>query len=199
MGVDSKSKKEIGKNRKNISIRKEKYMAYTNLMTDAVKLERAKQQMEDYVKDGYKIFMDTCSLLTDAADTFWQNIIPFLQTYGTKVIIPMRCGQELEKHAGNAANPELAQKAKHTLKIVNQLISAGYVEIRGEASDNFADNVFLTVFTKFRIHENLLLITQDRGLTRDVLKLNDVRSVRGYPVEVMHVNARGSLSRSTPY
>ena len=62
------------------------------------------------------------------------------------------------------------------------MLTAGYVEIRGEKSDNFADNVFQVVFTKFRMTNRLLLITQDNNLAKDILALNNNRSVKAKQV-----------------
>ena len=51
--------------------------------------ELAREILENYVKE-YKIFIDTCSLLHPKAEEFWANIIPYLEKYQTKVIIPSR-------------------------------------------------------------------------------------------------------------
>lgn len=155
--------------------------------------------MEQYVKDDYKIFIDTCSLLENSADIFWQNIIPYLNQYHSKIIIPLRCIDELQKHQKNTSNPDLSKRALNSLKIVKQLLTAGYVEVRGENTDNFADNVFAFVFTKFRMTEKLLLITQDRDLSEDILKLNDSKAVNhANPIHVRKINQYGYFSNIYP-
>ena len=64
-------------------------------------MENAKaSQSNDWLNtyaQKWKIFIDTCSLLTDSIDMFWSNILPHLNQYNSKVIIPYRCIQELEK------------------------------------------------------------------------------------------------------
>lgn len=156
----------------------------------------AKNALDSYAKD-WKIFMDTCSILHFAADKFWMNIIPLLRQYQSKVIIPLRSIEELQKHEANTGKPELAENAKKWLKILNQLINAGFVEIRGEQGDNFADNVFQVVFTKFRMTHKLLLITQDNDLAKDIIALNSNKSVRANPVHVKRINQYGFLSNFT--
>ena len=156
----------------------------------------AKNVLENYVKD-WKIFMDTCSILHFATDKFWMNIIPLLQQYQNKVIIPLRSIEELQKHEANTGKPELAENAKNCLKVLHQLINAGFVEIRGEQGDNFADNVFQVVFTKFRMTLKLLLITQDNDLAKDITALNSNNSVRANPVHVKRLNQYGFLSNFT--
>ena len=154
----------------------------------------AQTMLESMVSD-YKIFIDTCSLLEPSADSFWTNIIPFLHTKLKKVIIPVRCIEELQKHEKDKNDPSLSQRARECLKKLEQLRKAGYVEFRGDKTDNFADNVFNVVFTKFRMQYNLLLITQDRNLADDILKLNDSKSVNSkYKIQVKRINKYGYLS-----
>ncbi|MCH3960188.1 MAG: zinc-ribbon domain containing protein [Selenomonas sp.] len=157
------------------------------------KEEYARRGLENYVKD-WKIFLDTCSCLHFAADKFWMNIIPLLQQYQKKIIIPLRCIEELQKHAGNQEKKELSESSLKALKIMQQLIKAGYVDVRGEDRDDFADEVFQEAFLRFRRKYKLLLITQDNGLAKDILKLNESESVRGYSVHVKRLNKYGFLS-----
>lgn len=158
------------------------------------KQDVAKRFMEGYCKD-YKIFIDTCSLLHISSDKFWMNIIPLLHQYQNKIFVPYKCWEEIEKHSKNKDNVELSSKAQNCLKQLKQLMEAGYIEIRGEKSDNFADNVFQVVFTKFRVNYKLLLITQDNNLAKDILALNDNKSVKANPVKVNRINKFGFLSK----
>lgn len=153
----------------------------------------AKSVLEDYAKN-WKIFMDTCSILHFAADKFWLNIIPLLRQYQNKIIIPLRSIEELQKHESNTRDSELAKNAKNCLRLMKKLINAGFVEIRGEQGDNFADNVFQVVFTKFRMTYKLLLITQDNDLAKDIIALNSNKSVRANPVQVKRINQYGFFS-----
>lgn len=153
----------------------------------------AQNALENYVKDC-KIFIDTCSILHFAADKFWINIIPFLEHYQNKIIIPLKCIEELQKFVNNPAKHNLSENAKNSLKKIQQLINAGFVEIRGEQNDILADNVFQSVFTKFRMIHKLLLITQDNNLAKDITALNSSKSVRAKPVQVKRINQYGYLS-----
>lgn len=117
------------------------------------------KEIECYTED-WKIFIDTCSLLHSSADKFWLNIIPLLHQNQNKVIVLLRCFEELENLSNSNEKEDLAFNAKNCLKIVKQLISAGIVDLGEKYTDNFADNVFQVVFTKFRMTHELLLITQ---------------------------------------
>ncbi|ORU00833.1 hypothetical protein D081_0815 [Anaerovibrio sp. JC8] len=158
------------------------------------KLERsADERLKGYAKD-WKIFIDTCSLLSDNMEALLNHLLPYLKQYDNKLIVPYRCIQELEKFIPDGNNISRGEKAKITRDNVINLYKSGVVDIRGEQSDNFADNVFLTVFTKFRLKYNLLLITQDNNLAKDILNINNSKSVKAYPVQALRVNKYGFLS-----
>lgn len=156
-------------------------------------ISREKEELESYTR-SWKIFIDTCSLLHPSADKFWLNIIPLLHQNQNKIIVLWRSLEELENHSNNNEKRDLASNAKNCLKIVKQLINAGVIELRGESTDNFADNVFQVVFTKFRINNKLLLITQDNDLAKDIIALNNNKSVKAIPVQVKKINQLGFLS-----
>ena len=155
--------------------------------------EMSQAQLEEYVKN-YKIFIDTCSLVQPNADQFWMNVIPLLKKYNNKIIVPYRVIEELNKLSQKSDKPGVANNAKNTLKVLYQLHSSGFIDIRGEATDSFADNVFQVVFTKFRMTHNLLLITQDNDLAKDILNLNKTGSVNAKPVSAKKINKYGFLS-----
>ncbi len=149
--------------------------------------------IDSYVQN-YKIFIDTCSLLHPGIDNFWQMVVPVLEKYGEKIYIPLACKDELEKHAANKNNPTLAKDAKKALFNIKTLLDAKLIDIRQDKNNHFADNVFLSVFTKFRIQYKLLLITQDSDLANDMLGLNKNKSVKANPVEVKHLDDKGILN-----
>lgn len=155
--------------------------------------ERAFSNLE-YCFANYKVFIDTCSLLHFASDQFWMHAVPIIQRTGNKVIVPIRAMEEIKKHCKNADKPELMRKSQKTLENLERLSSTGLLELRGEETDNFADNVFQVVFTKFRMTHKLLLITQDGDLASDIYNLNGVKSVRANPVYVKRINQYGFLS-----
>ncbi|MDR2409902.1 MAG: zinc-ribbon domain containing protein [Bacteroidales bacterium] len=153
----------------------------------------AQEWLEKIIADGFKIFIDACSLLDPHASLFWLHIIPLLKKYCSTIIVPLRVIDEIQKHK-SAPDKELANIATETEKNLIALKNEGFIEIRGEKSDKFADNVFLTVFTKFRQEYNLLLITQDINLALDILNLNYTKSVDGKKVLACKINYYGYLS-----
>ncbi len=162
--------------------------------------DRAAAFLESSVKN-YKIFIDTCSLLSDQADEFWKHIVPVLQRENKTIIVPWRVYEEVQKFADNPTlcvqkgDPGLNSRAKNVLKNIVVLKNAGIVDIHGDVHDNFADNVFQTVFTQFRLKYNLMLITQDNNLANDILTISKSKSVNtSNRILVERINKYGYLS-----
>lgn len=156
--------------------------------------KRAYEFIEICIKDDNKIFVDTCSLLYEHSGEFFVHIFPILQRYNKKIIVPYRCIQEVEKlcDSNDAQTSKNAKSAKKTLYMLQKV---NLLDIKGEKNDNFADNVFLVQFTKFRMQYKLVLITQDRALGKEILALNKSKAVRGNKVKVFRINKYGFLSR----
>lgn len=53
----------------------------------------------------------------------------------------------------------------------------------------------MAAFTRLRIQSRLLLITQDKKLASDIIKLNAHESIRGKDVDVLRINRHGALER----
>ena len=144
--------------------------------------DRSAAFLEASVK-AFKIFIDTCSLLSEQADIFWSHIVPILQREEKSIIVPFRVYEEVKKFAENPVlcvqkgNPTLNHRAKAALNNIDKLRKAGVVAIFGDKHDNFADNVFQTVFTQFRLKYNLMLITQDYNLASDIIAIGKSKSV----------------------
>ena len=143
--------------------------------------------LETCVRD-YKMFIDTSSLLEPGAENFLQKIYSFLQRYGKSLIVPLSVCLELQKLAENPGycrekypdNPNLNKTAIRMFKRIMQMRDSKLVIVLGDKNDgDFADKVFINVFTNFRTKYNLLLITQDHDLAADIMQLKDSRAVRG--------------------
>lgn len=162
--------------------------------------DRSAAFLETSVKQ-FKIFIDTCSLLSEQADTFWSHVVPILQREGKSVVVPFRVYEEVKKFAENPAlcaqkeDPNLNQRAKAALNNIAKLQRAGVVAVFGEKHDNFADNVFQTVFTQFRLKYNLMLITQDHDLASDIIAIGKSKAVNTTNrIFVERINKYGYLS-----
>lgn len=154
--------------------------------------QQARNALERFVSNSI-VFIDTCSLMHRNAEKLTDELIPVLSANQKKIIIPVRVVEELEKHLDSPI-PNTQEAAKRAIALLKKLTVQKLVDYRGEDSDNFADNVFYSVFAKHRMQHRLLLITQDGDLAMDILQLNDSKSAKGYPIKVKRINRFGFLS-----
>ena len=152
----------------------------------------ARTALERFVTSSI-VFIDTCSLMHKNAEKLTNELEPILQANKKKIIVPVRVMDELHKHT-NSPIPHTQAGAERAIILLTRLNENKLIDFRGEESDNFADNVFYSVFAKHRIQHRLLLITQDGDLAMDILQLNESKSVKGYPIKVKRINHFGFLS-----
>lgn len=146
------------------------------------------RELEELAK-RYYIFMDTNAVIDAEKTAFWQRMEPALKEAGKKVIIPAACAAELEAVARdeNKADAPLAQEAIDT---VNELVEEGAAVLKGtkaEVEDGFADRVILTQFLQHGMQNELMLITNDLGLAKDIVAMNTLNSSSGYRNRVMSI------------
>lgn len=158
------------------------------------------------------IFIDTSSLLVSCwkgderkgeavsheprkEQAFWDGELGRLAASG-RLVLTARNREELIKHSKSKVKPGLADRSKHVLAKLAPLIKAGTVEVVGDSNDPFADAVLLSVALKFRTQANLIFLTQDRALARDLLKVESFESVRprgGQTMKVCRVAGSGRV------
>lgn len=155
----------------------------------------------DKLVTDYKIFVDTCSFMHEKASEFFERHLPASldrtkssnSDTGVKLIIPIQVGNELVK-LQKSKDKSTQKSAVKATKILNEYAKVGYAAIYGDQDDSFADNLFLTIFTRFRLKYNVLLITQDSKLAQDILALRDSRSVKVEKgVTAFRINDSGNL------
>ena len=168
---------------------------------DVFEGNRAEQEalLDDYFQN-WKVFIDTCSLVKPAAAKFFAYARPYIEKYGNPVIIPLRVIDELKKLEQKKSSPEddeARSLAKEWLEErLPRLQRDNIIVIHGEDVDNLghADNVFITQFTRHRMKHQILLVTQDKNLAKDIMNLNSMNSVeRGKRVEAKRIDGGGNL------
>ena len=118
------------------------------------------------------------------------NIAGFLSENNYKIKITQTVLNELTKHT-SSSDEELKANAIKALELITQSNLKNIFEVYGDSSHSFADNDFLVLFTRLRLNENILFITQDVALASDVWALGDSRSVRSKRVEVAKITKNG--------
>lgn len=146
------------------------------------------RELEELAK-RYYIFMDTNAVIDAEKTAFWQRMEPALKEAGKKVIIPAACAAELESVARdeNKVDAPLALEAINT---VNELIDEEIAVLKGtkaEIDDGFADKVILAQFMQHGMRNELMLITNDLGLAKDIVAMNTLNSSSGYRNRVMSI------------
>jgi rRNA-processing protein FCF1 len=149
--------------------------------------------LEELVQTN-KIFVDTCSFMHEKADKFFYAVFPtHLNLHQKKVIIPVKVIKELEK-LQTVKKQEIRRAARKAAEIFNNYRQQNLIDLRGEDDDPFTDNLFIQIFTKYRTKYNLALITQDTSLTRDILNLNNLKSVNSNKkIQIFRLDENGNL------
>ena len=132
------------------------------------------------ILSNYTTYIDSCIFLDERTAKTWKNIlVRRLALAGKKFIVIHSVLLELNKKA-LSDDVELAGRAKRALADIQRLQEQGLCEIEADAQRGFADAGFLELFARKRFHENLLLVTRDQKLARDILKQNNFSSARSY-------------------
>ena len=110
----------------------------------------------------YKIFLDAKSLTADDAADFIANLTTALKDVEEKVIVPLRSIEELA-----------AEDSEQVKRLLSKIHADSVLDIRGEETDPDFRNTILNVFPRFLENYNLCLITPDKKLVAEVLRLNE--------------------------
>ena len=147
------------------------------------------------------VFVDTCSLMEDTFPLFMDRLISSKEYWkeGLEVIVLGECIEELKKHSKEKkkekANSRVA--AIRALKIIrHDKWHQKILTITKVDSDSFADNAIFTKVSSLRIHNKILVITQDKTLTTDLLKLNRLDSQKGRYLSVYRINQSSDLEKN---
>ena len=154
--------------------------------------QRAQANLEQ-VTARYALLIDTCALLHPQFSDLMSHLIPLLRANNKTLIIPSGVMAELQ-HL-NKNKPELKEQISCLIKQLAALRRERLVTVYGEASETFGDKQFLATATRFMTNTELLVITQDKALSEDLLHLNHLNSVRGKRLSVGRINRYGYISR----
>lgn len=119
------------------------------------------------------IFIDTCSLLSEYSEAFWNRWIPTLRKSGQKVIIIPSVLNELMRHRDNRKDRKLARKADNVLRLLQLLEKENLVVLAGVEESNYADADFEKIMACASRKQPMMLITQDRELAAKIHHLKN--------------------------
>lgn len=161
----------------------------------AERVKRAKVNL-DHVARRYTFLIDTCSLLHEAFPDLMTHLIPILRECGKRMLVPSGVVAELRNLGERKC--ELRSRVMTLANHLAALKEEDLVEICGEYGESFGDKQILSTATRLMTDTELLIITQDKGLSEDLLQLNSLRSVHGKRLSVGRINRYGYLSRYIP-
>jgi uncharacterized protein YacL len=128
-----------------------------------------------------------------AVELFNGKFIEDLKKNNKKLVVQYKVGEEINR-LQHKEDKETRHKAKRAAKLLNTLIKEELIEARGNEKDAFADLTFRKVFTMYLNKLNLCLVTQDSGLAKDIMGLNNAESFKVYTeVKVLRINEVGQL------
>lgn len=157
-----------------------------------------KNYLEESIRD-FVIFMDTCVLMHGNHEAFFRHAAPLLQKENKRVLVPVSVYNELLRLSRvtreDKESREKRARARLALKALKSYTEQQLAELRGDkGDDHVADNVFLSVFTKFRGQHSLMLLTNDTDLFHDIEALNHSKVRRGIrPIRVRRLTNDGYL------
>lgn len=157
--------------------------------------EEAQLQAEDKLARTaarFTLMIDTCSILHERFPLLMQRLVPLLAQSGKTLLVPSGVVEELK---GLRNRPELTDRVNARLMDLIRLKRGGLIRVCGQDGTTFGDQQILAAATRALTTTELLVITQDNGLSEDLLQLNALNSVRGKRLAVSRINSHGFLSR----
>ncbi len=147
------------------------------------------------------VFVDTCSLMEDSFPLFMDKLVSSKEYWREElqVIVLGECIDELKKHSKDKSRDRAASRlaATRALKIIrHDKWHTHALTITKPLGEAFADNAIYTRVSGLRIHNKLLVITQDKTLTTDLLKMNNLDSQKGRYLSVYRINQDSELEKN---
>lgn len=172
----------------------------------------AKEFLEDSVKN-YKIFIDSCALFSEQAELFWQHIVPILSRENKSIVVPYSVYTEVKKYSdperckAEGKPTDFNERAKQALRTIAMLQNSGQIKIHTSAEEAaekkrgvavlFADSFILNKLSLESRYNDVMLITHDRKLARDVIQTGERESVKTeHRISVQEIDQYGYLCRS---
>ncbi len=163
--------------------------------------ELKSSNLAKFLNDYDYVFVDTCSLMEDSFPLFMDRLTSSKEYWRDElqVIVLGECLEELKKHSKEKDKERISSRiaATRALKIIkHDKWRSKTLTITKCDGDSFADNAIFTKVSSLRIHNKILVITQDKTLTTDLLKLNKLDSQKGRYLSVYRLNQQSELEKN---
>ena len=141
----------------------------------------------------YTILLDTCAVLSDRFAALLEHLLPILRAQGGSMLVPYCVVMEL-RHLGQRGG-ELAEKVSAALECLLDLKRQGLVTVCGEADEARGDRAKVSLVLGLMQEQEILVVTNDQGLSRSLMDLSRLGLTGGRHVAVSRINGHGFLSR----
>ena len=148
-------------------------------------------KLENLVKK-YTMMVDSCSILHSKFPGLVTELLPLLQKYRKKVVLPATVESELQNKWDT--NPNIRPALQMGWHFLQMLSRNGLLEKRGQQYENKGD-FWVNDALQCLPQENLLVITQDNGLARRLECLKVDQDIPESRLKVCFINQYGNLSR----
>ena len=156
--------------------------------------EAADRQLEKLVQTR-KIFLDISSILSPYFETFFPRLLPLMQRYHRQLHLPESVLRKLIQIQDDHTNPQRSEHSARRLQMLMKVMEYGLLDVRKSVQEyGQPAQDLLTMCGKFRLSEQLLVLTQDEHLAQDLLQLNRQKSAAGNAIVVKRINRYGFLS-----
>ena len=168
-------------------------MTMQSLSTTTTELKPV--ELQSYLDEGWRIFVDTCSFMSSGCEPFFTRSAAAFRDAGVSIHCPKEVRRELEKNLSSPKEQtrQLAMRGLAAYDALDKLDVLREIDCPGSQENVFADPVFAKIFDEQRAEHKLLLITQDRRLAAGLYSRNQDEFMHFHPVHVLRQLSRGDL------
>lgn len=159
---------------------------------------RTNNYVENLLRRSSEIIIDTSSLMeTDRMEMFISEYLSIFNKLDRKILVSKEVCLELVRHL-KSSDVEKKTRASRAIMLFKEYPNLFELEDEklefSEIGMAFADSKILARLTKNIDEIGQLLITNDKKLGEDAIKLNHLLSVQGNSVMVCYLNSYGGLT-----
>lgn len=151
-----------------------------------------------FVKNNMEIILDTSTAMHyEGFSKFVEENERDIEASGKKIQVLSAVWFELIRNY-NSVDKEKAEAANQAITILSShrnifKIDEGKEIFQDEIEDAFADKEILSKLTLDKTEVSILLITNDRMLSKDALEINHQASCKGYKISTCYVSDKGEM------
>lgn len=142
------------------------------------------------IANNYKIFINYDSLMIGRENKMFLELLQMMKESNNSLIVPLRVVDRLQ---GYIFSPEENKRddARRALTFLNTLRENDNIVLRGEENDGTIFEVMNKVFSTLKLTTKLVLITQDRELSKNLLRLNS--QLKGFSIKILELSDRDKI------